>query len=213
MPPRFIAQQLAHPSGFLGRLVGYLMNRHNAKMNAFAVQQLDPEPSDRILEIGFGGGVMLPSLIGAGAFVAGLDRSQDAVEWAKARFSAAVTNARADFRVGSVEAMPFETASFDKVCTVNTVYFWRSLDAGCAEIYRVLCSGGRVVVGFLPKEWMDRMKVPQGHFHGACARRCSGRTYGQWLQADSCRTARTANAMERHCREPAIEEAPVSISY
>ena len=164
MPPRFIAQQLAHPSGFLGRLVGYLMNRHNAKMNAFAVQQLDPEPSDRILEIGFGGGVMLPSLIGAGAFVAGLDRSQDAVEWAKTRFSAAVANARADFRLGSVEAMPFETASFDKVCTVNTVYFWRSLDAGCAEIYRVLSSGGLVVVGFLPREWMDRMKFPKDIF-------------------------------------------------
>lgn len=164
MPPRIIASQLSHPRGLLGRLVGHLMNRHNAAMNAFAVQQLDPGPSDRILEVGFGGGATLPSLIGAAAFVAGVDRSADAVEWAKARFSAAVADGRADFRVGSVEALPFETASFGKACTVNTVYFWRSLAAGFAEIHRVLSPGGRVVVGFLPKERMDRMKFPTDIF-------------------------------------------------
>ena len=164
MPPRFIAKQLAHPKGFWGRLTGHLMNHHNAKMNAFAVQQLDPRPSDSILEIGFGGGATLPSLIGAAAFVAGVDRSSDAIKWANARFSAAVADGRADFRVGSVEAIPFKASSFDKVCTVNTVYFWRSLDAGFAEIYRVLSPGGRIVVGFLPKERMDRMKLPKDIF-------------------------------------------------
>lgn len=140
------------------------MNRHNAGMNAFAVQQLDPGPSDRILEIGFGGGASLPSLIGAGAFVAGLDRSSDAVEWAKARFSAAVAEGRADFCVGSVEALPFEAASFGKACTVNTVYFWPSLAAGFTELHRVLSPGGRMVVGFLPKERMDRMNFPTDIF-------------------------------------------------
>jgi SAM-dependent methyltransferase len=164
MPPRIIARQLSHPSGLLGRFVGHLMNRHNAAMNAFSVRQLDPKPSDRILEIGFGGGATLPSLIGATAFVAGVDRSVDAVEWAGARFSAAVADGRAEFRVGSVEALPFEAASFGKVCTVNTVYFWRSLGAGFAEIHRVLSPGGRVVVGFLPKERMDRMNFPADIF-------------------------------------------------
>src|SRR5262249_2844124 len=84
----------------------------------------------------------------------------DAVEWAKSRFAAAVAEGRADFRVGSVEALPFEAASFDKACTVNTVYFWPSLDAGCAEIHRVLKAGGRLASGFLPKESMDRKNFP-----------------------------------------------------
>jgi arsenite methyltransferase len=164
MPPRIIARQLAHPRGLLGRFVGHLMNRHNAGMNAFAVQQLAPGPSDRVLEIGFGGGATLAPLIGAAAFVAGVDRSSDAVEWAKARFSTAVADGRADFRVGSVEALPFEAASFDRACTVNTVYFWRSLAAGFAELHRVLSPGGRIVVGFLPKERMNRMSFPTDIF-------------------------------------------------
>ena len=163
MPPRFIARQLSCPTGFFGRIMGRLMNRLNAQLNAFAVRQLDLTPSDRVLEIGFGGG-SLPSLIAAAAFVGGVDRSRDMVGRAKARFSKAVSAGRADFREGNVEELPFEASSFEKVCTVNTVYFWSSLDAGFTEIRRVLSPGGSVVIGFLPKERMDRMGMPADIF-------------------------------------------------
>ena len=63
-----------------------------------------------------------------------------------------------------MEALPFEASSFGKVCTVNTVYFWSSLDAGFAEIHRVLSPGGRVFVGFVPKEPMDRLGMPADIF-------------------------------------------------
>jgi SAM-dependent methyltransferase len=144
--------------------MGRLMNHRNARMNAFAVEQLELQRGDRVLEIGFGGGVNLPALVERATFVAGADPSPDVVKRAKARFAAAMKAGRADFRVGTVEAIPFETARFGKVCTVNTVYFWRSLDAGFAEIHRVLAPGGRIVVGFLPKTWMDLMGVPPDIF-------------------------------------------------
>ena len=79
MAPRFVARQLADPHGVFGRVIGYLMNRHNAQMNAFAVQMLAPDPADHVLEIGFGGGAALPALIRKAGFVAGVDRSRDAV--------------------------------------------------------------------------------------------------------------------------------------
>ena len=164
MPPRFISRQLSRPTGAFARVMGWLMNRHNAKMNAFAVEQLELSPSDRVLEIGFGGGVALRSLVGRTSFVGGVDLSREMVEWAKAKYSTAVIAGRADFREGSVEAIPFDAASFGKAFTVNTVYFWRSLDAGFMEIRRVLAPGGRVVVGFLPKEWMDRLGHPSDIF-------------------------------------------------
>jgi ubiquinone/menaquinone biosynthesis C-methylase UbiE len=100
--------------------MGRLMNRHNAKLNAFAVQQLNLTSSDRVLEIGFGGGVTLPLLIKQAGFVGGVDRSLDMVKRAKAIFSDAVSSGRAEFRQGTVEALPFEVSSFGKVCTVNT---------------------------------------------------------------------------------------------
>jgi arsenite methyltransferase len=164
MIPRIFARQLSRPTGILGALVRRLMNRGNAKMNAFAVSQLQLAPTDRVLEIGFGGGVTLPSLLEGARFVGGVDRSPDVVARIKARFARAVAAGRADFREGQVESLPFEAGSFDKVCTVNTVYFWTSLEAGFAEIHRVLSPDGRVAVGFLPKERMDRIGFPSDIF-------------------------------------------------
>jgi len=140
------------------------MNRRNAKINAFAVRRLSPGKADRVLEIGFGGGATLPELVGKAGFVAGLDRSRVMVARARSRFSEAVASGRAVFREGNVEAIPFGDSTFEKVMTVNTVYFWKSLDHGLAEIYRVLTPGGRVFVGLLPKEFMDRMGMPEDIF-------------------------------------------------
>ena len=164
MTPRFIARQLSRPSGFLGRIIMRLMNRRNANLNAFAVRQLDLAPSDRVLEIGFGGGVSLPSLIAGAGSVTGVDRSADVVKRAATRFVQAVRTGRAQFREANVDRLPFEAGSFEKVCTVNTVYFWPSLAAGFGEIRRVLAPGGRVAVGFVPKERMDQMGVPPDIF-------------------------------------------------
>ncbi len=164
MPPRFIARQLSRPTGLLGFFVGRLMNRHNAKMNAFVLRLLDVGGADRVLEIGFGGGLNLPFLVEKAGFVGGVDRSSSMVSQAAARFSDAVTAGNAVFREGVVEELPFKSASFGKVCTANTIYFWRSLDHGFAEIYRVLAPGGRATVGFLTKEWMDRGNFPPDIF-------------------------------------------------
>src|SRR6476469_8103640 len=164
MAPRFIAKQLSRPTGVIGIIIRHLMNRHNARMNAFAVGQLQLAPSDRVLEIGFGGGSTLAALLNTAAFVAGVDRSRDVISWAKRHFAKAIESGRAEFRQGDVESLPFNTAAFDKVCTVNTVYFWSSLEAGFAEIHRVLKPRGRVAVGFLPKERMDPMGMPEDIF-------------------------------------------------
>jgi arsenite methyltransferase len=169
MPPRIVAQQLSHPTGLLGRLMGLLMNRNNARMNAFALKVLELTPADRVLEIGFGGGVTLATLIERAGFVAGLDRSHIMVERANARHAAAVAARHAEFRQGTVDALPFEAAAFDKVCTVNTIYFWRSLEEGFAEIHRVLKPGGCVVIGFLPKIHMDRLGMPVDIFTSRAA--------------------------------------------
>jgi arsenite methyltransferase len=158
---RAFALQLARPTGLLGRFVRSDMNRRNAAMNAYAVEQLDLQPTDRVLEIGFGGGVNLPGLISATASVVGVDPSPDVVRAAIAQYG---TSERVEFRQGAVEELPCASGEFDKVCTVNTIYFWRALDAGFAQIHRVLAEGGRVVVAFLPKAGMTPMNMPSDIF-------------------------------------------------
>lgn len=164
MAPRFIARQLSHPDGLLGSVVGLLMNRHNARMNAFAVRQLRAKSQDRILEIGFGGGLTLPVLLRMPVYVTGVDRSKQMVRRANARFRRRVRAGRANFHVGDIEALPLPAAHFSNVITVNTIYFWTSLEAGCDEIHRVLAPGGRAILGFLPAEHMASMNMPADIF-------------------------------------------------
>jgi arsenite methyltransferase len=164
MAPRFVARQLSRPAGLGGTVIQFLMNRGNDRLNRFAVNQLLIEPGDRVLEIGFGGGVALPSLLSRARFVCGIDRSDDVVGSARRRFSSNVEAGTADFRIGSVEALPLAEGGFEKALTVNTVYFWTSLEAGMQEICRVLSPGGRVVIGFVPKVRMDRMNMPSDIF-------------------------------------------------
>lgn len=164
MAPRFIAKQLSWPTGLGGRLVRAGMNRGNARMNSYALDQLQLVPEDRAVEIGFGGGVAMPTLIECSSFVCGVDRSQDVVRAADRRFADAVSAGRADFRVGTVEKLPLQDGAFDKALSVHTIYFWQSLRDGSAELARVLRPGGRVVLGFLPKTHMDRMNMPADIF-------------------------------------------------
>lgn len=163
-PPRLIARHLADPRGVFGRIVGGLMNRHNGRMNRFALEVLDVKSSDRVVEIGFGGGVTLATLLDRAAHLTAVDRSHDVVAWARARYRAAIASGRADFRIGEIEALPLENDQFDKVCSVNTVYFWRSLPAGASEIRRVLKPGGVLALGFLPGNAMERLGYPRDIF-------------------------------------------------
>jgi arsenite methyltransferase len=164
MAPRFVAKQLSRPTGLGGRLIQALMNRGNARLNSYALDQLRLSPEDRVVEIGFGGGVALPRLLGEAAFVCGVDRSPDVVKAAGRRFADAVHTGRAEFCVGAVESLPSPDAAFDKALSVNTVYFWESLEAGAREIARILKRDGRVVLGFVPKPRMDRMNMPADIF-------------------------------------------------
>jgi ubiquinone/menaquinone biosynthesis C-methylase UbiE len=164
MAPRFLAKQLSWPSGIGGWLIRAGMNRGNARLNHYAFEQLQLNFEDRVLEVGFGGAVMVPRLLRSAAFVCGIDRSQDVVDAAARRFADAVRAEHAEFRVGPIEALPLPDAMFTKALSVHTMYFWQSLHAGAAELARILQPGGRVVLGFLPKAHMDRMNMPPDIF-------------------------------------------------
>jgi len=164
MPPRFIAEQLAHPRGLRGWLVRRGMNRGNALANAFALDQLELQATDKVLEVGFGGGLNIQRLLDQGASVTGVDRSKDAVASAHRQFAQEGLAGRASFLLGEVEALPLADSSFSKAITVHTVYFWTSLDTGFQELYRCLQPGGLLVVGYVPKEQMDRMAMPADIF-------------------------------------------------
>ena len=161
-----IAHQARQPSGRLGGIFAIYMNFGNNYLNKLAVQALDIQPDDHILEVGFGGGVALYKMLKNihGGFVAGIDYSPDMVKRGKRKFQKSIASGKMTLVEGNVTSIPFDDASFDKVCTVNTIYFWPDPMAGLKEILRVLKPGGQLVVGVGAKDSMKKIRITRYGF-------------------------------------------------
>ncbi|HLL59838.1 MAG TPA: methyltransferase domain-containing protein [Allosphingosinicella sp.] len=162
---RYLAGQFARPTGLAGRWIfGTWLDRVNQGMNAEALRLLDVGPSDRVLEVGFGGGSLFASMLAAGAKEAiGVDLSEEMVARGRRRFRRDLLNGRARLFAGSVESLPVGDASADKACSLNTVYFWKNPAVAMAELARVLRPGGTLILGF---EAPETLRAWPGHRYG-----------------------------------------------
>ncbi|WP_294172847.1 class I SAM-dependent methyltransferase [uncultured Sphingomonas sp.] len=152
---RYLARQFAEPSGLIGRLViAPWLNRIGRRLNALALKLLAPQPGERSLEVGYGGGGLLRRLARLRpARLVGVD------------VSAAVPRqiAGAELVRAEAAALPFADRSFDAVVSVSVLHFWLRLEPVLAEFGRVLRAGGRLVLVFEPPEALRRWA---GHRHG-----------------------------------------------
>jgi ubiquinone/menaquinone biosynthesis C-methylase UbiE len=167
IPKKFLSAQLRQPSGLFGKIVmGDFLNQHNEKMNNFAVEMLYLQPTDRVLDIGFGGGVTIEKMlktIDTGK-IYGVDFSEVMVEQGKHKFKDAIAAGTVSIEFADVQQLPFDDNTFDKICTVNTIYFWPDPLASLQEIKRVLKSSGRLVIGIRSAAKMRDLPLTQYNF-------------------------------------------------
>jgi SAM-dependent methyltransferase len=145
---RRFMNQFAGPRGFAGRVAGRMMARKNGPLNALVVERLAVGAEDRVLDVGCGPGlaVAFAAQRATRGFVAGVDASDVMVRQAARRNHAVVRSGRGELRRAEAARLPFPTARFTRVCSVNSARFWPSLAAGLAELHRVLAPGGRLVL-------------------------------------------------------------------
>ncbi|PSN12320.1 class I SAM-dependent methyltransferase [filamentous cyanobacterium CCT1] len=170
----FLARQLGNPSGWFGRLLLRLLNRGNANLNDLVLEALQIQSSDgqsaiadpHILEIGFGGGDLIAKLVASGqpSKVVGVERSPEALQLCQRRFRRQIAQGTVELHQANAEALPFPDDAFSHICTVNTLYFWPSAPQVLAECHRVLCPGGRLVVGYASKAYLERQGLTQHGF-------------------------------------------------
>jgi SAM-dependent methyltransferase len=81
--------------------------------------------------------------------------------------------------------LPFADGSFDRVLTINTVYFWPDLPTALTEVGRVLAAGGLLAIGIRDPSAMQRVsrdiftvrpvEESRGGGHVGGVRGCTGR--------------------------------------
>lgn len=140
-----ILKQLGHPSGLTGRLILRLLNRVNMVLNDIALNALDLGDSDHVLEIGFGGGSLIDSILSYNQTtrVTGAEISELAIKVARYKFR---KNPRVDFALSEGNTLPFETAEFTHAVSVNVIYFWPDVPEMLSEVHRILTNGGKFVL-------------------------------------------------------------------
>jgi ubiquinone/menaquinone biosynthesis C-methylase UbiE len=95
--------------------------------------------------------------------VAGIDPSQETVQQARTRNAEAIRSGRVDLRHGSVESLPFDSNTFDKVIAINSMQIWPDAVAGLREVQGVLRPGGRIALGFTRYSGQRREGLTETH--------------------------------------------------
>jgi SAM-dependent methyltransferase len=116
---------------------------------AWTAELVAPAPSDRILEVGCGHGVLVSLLadrLTTGSVV-GVDRSATMVTAAEQR-NGGLPEGRVRLQAATLTDADLDDAAFDVVVSFNVRAFWTPPSPEWDVVRRVLAPGGRVLVAF-----------------------------------------------------------------
>lgn len=137
----------SHPgfSGASGLLaaVSFLFGRDTAAQLAVELAQL--QVGEHVVDVGCGPGVAARRAHALGAVVIGVDPAPVMLRVARARGGGHRATG-VQWRLGTAEALPVESAWAHVVWSLSTVHHWSELDPALDEAARVLAPEGRLVV-------------------------------------------------------------------
>jgi ubiquinone/menaquinone biosynthesis C-methylase UbiE len=133
------------------------MNRGNTQMNMDTLQIVDAVANDAILEIGMGNGFFVYKIAENHSSVkyTGADFSEVMVAEAQRINAEWINKGQATFILSDAIALPFSNSSFNKIFTINTIYFWEDAVKILAELKRVLLPKGKLIIALRPKRLMQ----------------------------------------------------------
>ena len=154
---KILAQQLSNPEGEVGKDVAKMMNETNISMTKETIKALLLTDNEKILELGHGNAGHLSYLLDFAENInyTGLEISETMKSEAETINQKYLSQTK--FQLYDGKKIPFEAESFDKILTVNTIYFWEDPVGFLNEIYRVLKEHGSFVLTFAKKDFMKTL--------------------------------------------------------
>lgn len=154
-----IASQLKHPTGEKGIEMANMMHETNINMTCHSIQNLNIAAANKILELGHGNAAHLEFVMQQAEKVTyyGLEMSELMFQEARQINRNYVSQKQAFFSLYDGNAIPFQDSFFDKIFTVNTIYFWQEPEKFLLEIYRILKPDGNFCLTFAEESFMKQL--------------------------------------------------------
>ncbi len=150
-----VVGQFRNPTGAAGHVVGWIMGHRssNVRRSRWAVELLDVQPNDRLIELGCGPGVAVAALArrAVRGLVVGVDQSGVMIRQAGRRNAAAIRAGRVRLVNAPVQTLQVTEVPFDAALAVNTVGFWPEPAVRLTEIGRLIRPGGRIALVSHPR--------------------------------------------------------------
>ena len=154
-----LASQLSHPSGEKGLEIAEMMNETNSGMTKNAISNLKLTSGDAILELGHGNAGHLNFLFSFSERIhyTGLEISTLMNQEARQRNKNLIEAQKATFVLYDGKQIPLPDNQFDKLFTVNTLYFWKNPVEMLTELSRILKPKALFSLTFAHRSFMETL--------------------------------------------------------
>ncbi|WP_443937213.1 class I SAM-dependent methyltransferase [Pedobacter sp. MW01-1-1] len=161
-----MAKQLSCPEGENGIITANFMHQTNIGMTKNAFNALEIADNDSVLEIGPGNAAHLQEVlkIASNMKYTAIDISATMIEEAKRINAEWIASGNARFILSDGKTFPFADEEFDKITTVNTLYFWKNPLQYLQEIRNILKEKGIFSLCFADKAFMLSLPFTQFTF-------------------------------------------------
>ena len=142
---RMISAHFKKPSGLIGRFTSRLMVKGNKSNYDVLLRDMNIQPGDKILEIGYGPGIGINRIAAkcTSCEICGIDFSKLMYHKATAMNKAFIDSGHVRLLYGEFVNTAINITGLDKIFCINVVYFWNDLQPPFKKIKSLLKQDGK----------------------------------------------------------------------
>lgn len=163
----FISSHFKKPRGLLGNWASNVMIKGNENKYTKLIKDLDLQPQDKLLEIGYGPGRGIYTIaeMCTTCTIHGIDFSKLMYKKTGILNKQHIENGRVQLQFGNFLTTTIIDNNYDKVFCLNVVYFWDELNSPFTKVLSLLKKGGAFHIYMTDKNTLAKMKAPDSVFN------------------------------------------------
>jgi len=164
---KFIASQFKKPTGLVGIWASNLMVKNNKSNYDKLIEDLDLQPHEKLLEIGYGPGTGINTIAQKcpTCIIHGIDFSSLMYKRASKYNKTYIEKGTMMLQYGDFLKMAAADHDYDKVFCLNVVYFWNELRQPFGKVYSLLKKGCSFHIYMADKNELIKKRAPDSVFN------------------------------------------------